>query len=158
MVYPQTWNEAAHQMLLSFDHLPRKQQLTPAEMNEVLDELVAALNKGDWCEMSDRYLIRIAIQAVNYLKENDQWSVSEMTDLLCRKQHDYGHKNINRFGLNGIVVRLSDKLARLENLNNKPNPRNEAVLDTWYDIVGYCVIAEMLMDGTFQYDLEDPND
>ena len=40
----------------------------------------------------------------------------DLVALLARKQHDYGPENILRFGNRGLLVRLHDKVARLENL------------------------------------------
>jgi hypothetical protein len=72
-------------------------------------------------------------------------------DMLCRKQHDYGHQNILRTGIPGIVTRLSDKQARLENLAARgATPANESLEDALADIVGYCVIGLMLQAGTFE--------
>lgn len=98
----------------------------------------------------------IAREAIGHLKHSQKWNELEMTALLIRKQHDYGHDNINGFGLVGLVVRLSDKVARLMNLDKKQaDPHNESVVDTWQDIVGYCVIAEMLFDHTFDLNLKE---
>lgn len=83
---------------------------------------------------------------------------SGVTAFLIGKQHDYGHKNISTFGLKGVIVRLVDKLARLENLQQRDNPSNESIEDTWLDIFGYCVVGTMLLDGTFTLPLkEDAN-
>lgn len=80
----------------------------------------------------------------------------DLYNLLCRKQHDYGHKNIDNFGLIGIAVRMCDKIARAENLRSKDTNavRNETVIDTYEDIVGYAVIALMLDAGTFGLELD----
>lgn len=76
--------------------------------------------------------------------------LGDVVELVCRKQHDYGHQNILRFGLDGIIVRLSDKLARLENLLARDlSPANESIKDTWDDVIGYSLIAIMLVRGTF---------
>jgi hypothetical protein len=40
----------------------------------------------------------------------------ELLATLVRKQHDYGHDNIGRYGTTGILIRVHDKIARLENL------------------------------------------
>jgi len=79
--------------------------------------------------------------------------------LLCRKQYDYGHGNIDNFGLVGVAVRLCDKIARAKNLKKRGahTVKNETVIDTYEDIVGYATIAVMLRDGTFLLDL-DPNE
>jgi hypothetical protein len=80
----------------------------------------------------------------------------ELYNLLCRKQHDYGHKNIDNFGLIGVAVRMCDKIARAENLRGKETNavRNETIMDTYEDIVGYAVIALMLDGGTFGLELD----
>lgn len=76
--------------------------------------------------------------------------------LLCRKQHDYGHGNIENFGLVGVAVRLCDKIARAKNLKKRGESivKNETVIDTYEDIVGYATIAIMLRDSTFSLDLD----
>jgi hypothetical protein len=98
----------------------------------------------------------IAIQAVQDLRLRDQWDSGQMCTLLASKQHDYGHGNITAFGMKGVLVRLSDKVERLINLKSKKSKaQNESVIDTLRDIVGYCVIALMLNDETFNLDLGD---
>ena len=79
----------------------------------------------------------------------------EMVDLLVSKQRDYGCGNINAFGLYGVLVRMSDKIERYLNLRAKDAaPENEALVDTFNDIVGYAVIATMLVKNTFNLPLE----
>ena len=43
----------------------------------------------------------------------------EVLPLLLKKQMDYGYENISRFGLDGIYVRMHDKIARIENLTDQ---------------------------------------
>ena len=70
--------------------------------------------------------------------------------IVCRKQRDYGHNNIARFGRQGLMVRLHDKVARLENLLSSGNtPNNESIEDNIVDLVGYSCIAMMWEEGTF---------
>lgn len=77
--------------------------------------------------------------------------------LLVMKQKDYGKQNIKIFGLEGILIRVCDKIERLKNLTAKagansifdissPNHsvKNESMIDTVYDIAGYAIIAVML--------------
>ena len=69
---------------------------------------------------------------------------------LCRKQNDYGHENISRFGRLGLLVRVHDKIARLNNLLAKGGvPQNESIEDTYVDIVGYSAIGMMVERGWF---------
>jgi len=75
---------------------------------------------------------------------------------LCNKQRDYGPENILRFGHRGLIVRLHDKVARLENLlKSGKTPENESVADTYLDIVGYSVIGLMLLDRSFLKQMAD---
>ena len=79
-----------------------------------------------------------------------------MVSTLVKKQLDYGHGNINKFGTTGILVRLSDKVQRFKNLSSKKlKPQVESIQDTLLDIVGYCVIGLMYDDGTFQLEVGD---
>ena len=72
--------------------------------------------------------------------------LSDVT-LFDRKQHDYGSANIAEFGLEGVLVRANDKLARLKNLRHKPAAKNEAVADSWADLSVYGVIARLCLAG-----------
>lgn len=75
-----------------------------------------------------------------------------VTNTLIKKQKDYGPENIARFGLNGIVIRTHDKVARLENLKTKKSDgENESFDDTLLDIIGYSAVAIMWINGTFLY-------
>jgi hypothetical protein len=73
-----------------------------------------------------------------------------LIDTLVRKQSDYGPDNIARFGRDGILVRLHDKIARLENLAAKDEPpMNESVSDNYLDVLGYCSVGAMWESGEF---------
>ncbi len=79
----------------------------------------------------------------------------ELTSTLIRKQRDYGHDNIRRFGTYGVIVRCHDKIARLENLQaTGQDPQNESVRDNIMDVSGYAAIGIMLETGTFEKELE----
>jgi len=66
---------------------------------------------------------------------------NEIADMLEKKNNDYGDSNLTKYGMFGIIVRLSDKLARLENLQNKNAEVDESVEDTLKDIAGYAINA-----------------
>jgi Nucleotide modification associated domain 1 len=76
-------------------------------------------------------------------------------DLLVRKHRDYGPKNISGSPggpLNGLRVRLFDKLARINNLIDQGNdyePANESLRDSFMDLANYSVIALMVLDGVW---------
>lgn len=69
---------------------------------------------------------------------------NELLDLLAAKHHDYGTKNLEGFGELGIIVRCSDKLARLESLLNAPSAVKESLEDTWFDLAGYAIQAILM--------------
>lgn len=101
-------------------------------------------------------LYGIARRAWGELNEAEQqWGTLEQIDLLARKQHDYGHQNISKFGEHGLMVRLWDKIARYENLARRQvGPENESLVDTLKDMIGYVVLWGMVRQGTFTLPLE----
>ena len=97
----------------------------------------------DWTTMA-----RLSIKASGCLDE------VETVETLCSKQRDYGPNNIARFGHSGLLLRLHDKVSRLENLLAQGrDAQNESLHDTYLDIVGYSVIGVMLLDGSFFFPL-----
>jgi hypothetical protein len=76
----------------------------------------------------------------------------DLAVVLDGKNADYSSANISKFGLFGIVVRLSDKLERMTNLLDKVTgkadeirmPVNESLEDTCLDIAGYGLIAKIV--------------
>lgn len=155
LVMPKSWDEAARQLCLAISDCAT----APAPMSE--DYLDSA---RDWLIESDENQIEnvaqtftdIAVHAWNELRYRKIADTGKMVNTLCSKQHDYGHDNIKRFGVHGITVRLSDKIERYKNLLNKDNAvPNETVADTVEDIVGYCVVANMLLDGSFNLELSE---
>lgn len=98
---------------------------------------------------------RAGIAALHILAEDGAYDRDAMHRLLVSKQHDYGHKNILHFGMRGVAVRLCDKIARMNNLLARGgDAKNEALTDTYTDILGYAAIALMLEDGSFELELK----
>ena len=73
----------------------------------------------------------------------------ELFDLLISKHHDYGPKNISESpggALNGLRVRLWDKLARLNNLvDTGVHPEHESLEDTFKDMANYAIIGLLVL-------------
>ncbi len=65
-------------------------------------------------------------------------------ELGVRKNRDYGSDNLLRYDTIGIVVRISDKLSRVNNLKSRAPEVAESVEDTLMDIFNYAVYAYML--------------
>ena len=76
---------------------------------------------------------------------------AEAEDLLLRKHKDYGPKNISLSPggpLNGLRVRMHDKLARINNLvDSGVVPENESLRDSFIDMATYALIALLVLDG-----------
>lgn len=72
-------------------------------------------------------------------------------DLLLKKHQDYGPKNISDSPggpLNGLRVRMHDKVARLNNLiDSGAEPANESIRDSYLDLMNYSAIALLVLDG-----------
>jgi len=90
--------------------------------------------------------------------QNVQDKLDELRDLVISKQKDYGHGNILNSPIDpklAVLVRLNDKLSRAGNLlGNGRKASNETLFDTAQDIMGYGLILWMLLDDTFDLELE----
>lgn len=156
---PNTWNNAVREAIADIDDLSRDYIVAETHGAIVNGIEIAKRRANSNLEDTGRIVTPMAMAAAaaaRWLRHVEAWSIGDAVDLMCRKQHDYGHGNILSFGLFGVVVRASDKVARLENLMAKGlTPANESVEDTLRDIVGYGAIALMLERGTFTLDLAD---
>jgi hypothetical protein len=69
--------------------------------------------------------------------------------LLLKKHRDYGPKNISAApggALNGLRVRMHDKMARINNLiDNGAEPENESLYDSFQDLANYAIIAQLVL-------------
>jgi hypothetical protein len=86
-------------------------------------------------------------------KPVDAWDL-DLTELLqevgilMRDRHKkYGPGNISKRGIPGVLVRLDDKLARID--NGDMDYADESYRDAWMDVVGYGLIALMAIDGNW---------
>ena len=75
----------------------------------------------------------------------------EAQSILVKKQLDYGPKNI-AFSpggpVNGLRVRMHDKLSRINNLiDSGATPENESLRDSFLDMMNYSAIGLMVLDG-----------
>jgi hypothetical protein len=78
----------------------------------------------------------------------------ECMAIMSAKGHDYAGRvdclgNLRRFGLLGIIVRLSDKFSRIEQFakSRELRVKDESVKDTLRDIVNYCLLGMIFADG-----------
>lgn len=77
----------------------------------------------------------------------------EAQEVLLKKHQDYGPKNISDSPggpLNGLRVRMHDKLARINNLiDSGVEPENESLRDSFLDLMNYSAIAMLVLDGNW---------
>lgn len=148
-----SWDESAARWVdYIFDIKPT---IIDSSINHIREHMDDLINKHfpnadniisvDWLRMID-----LTLACIPELTSDVMWRT------LCSKQNDYGPNNILKFGQSGIIIRVHDKVARLENLlSTGRDARNESVADTYMDIIGYSVIALMLLDDTFLLPLGD---
>lgn len=96
------------------------------------------------------------LQRLGEISDSTEVATKKIGTLLASKQRDYGHDNIARFGRTGLMIRMHDKIARLENLQLKSGlqPANESVTDNLLDVIGYSAIGLMWENGTFMLELK----
>lgn len=93
--------------------------------------------------------------------KNQRWDnymepVNEILSLLVKKHRDYGPMNIWTFKHHGIVIRMNDKVARLENLGSTGREtQNESVIDSFQDLAGYSIVGGMLAQDLFLLPLKE---
>lgn len=85
---------------------------------------------------------------------SDMWDIIDRCgNLLLDKQEDYGPTNISRApggALNGLRVRIFDKISRINNLiETGATPNNESLRDSFVDLANYATIALMVIDGVW---------
>lgn len=83
--------------------------------------------------------------------------LEEIAELHSRKNHDYAKtdeplSNFTRskaLGIEpwrGVLVRMSDKWSRLEQLATGKTPKNESMRDTLIDLAVYALIDVLLLE------------
>ena len=93
---------------------------------------------------------------VRYPKTLDKFKEiqEEMLELFCKKQLDYGPRNIGlgkskiekpedvRLSAMGLGIRMQDKISRFLNLSmNDKEPNHESLDDTLIDIANYAIMG-----------------
>lgn len=156
-----TFNQAAQ---AAYESIIRETKSTLSDRNKFdpietfMSRWIKGLQSGDYnsddLELATMVAKRAGVEALYWLGNQLGDKIPNIVELVCQKQHDYGHANINNFGVIGIGIRLCDKIARIKNLENQPKPKNESLVDSYVDIVGYAMIAIMLDEESFQLQLK----
>jgi hypothetical protein len=164
-----SWNESADSATQDIYRLLAERSESPAPTLDMIRSLFDAFdadqvgelpaaqkNKFEWIDNPVDFWIELGATAIRWGKENGYVVLrEELHSTLVRKQTDYGHHNIARYGMIGLIIRVHDKIARLENLmKQKISPNNESIQDTIVDIAGYSSIGIMWSYGQFMLPLE----
>lgn len=145
-----TWEE--HAATCVIDIASTADRMNPSHFSEIANTMDGIIDDyyGNEDAMIDQSIWMILGGSSFNNTLGYSFTVPQITDILIKKQKDYGPLNIWRFGLKGIIVRVHDKVARLENLLSKQSEAcNESIEDTLIDIIGYSAIAIMLMRDQF---------
>lgn len=87
--------------------------------------------------------------------DNFDTNIKKITDDLAttviNKNHDYGNSfesTMNNYGNNVLLIRLSDKLNRIESLMSGKDQQvsDESITDTLKDLAGYSILAVELFN------------
>jgi hypothetical protein len=86
-----------------------------------------------------------------HLETHINTTVDELSKLLISKHRDYGPKNISQApggAINGLRVRMHDKLARINNLvDSGADPEHESLEDSFKDMANYAIIGLLVLRG-----------
>ena len=88
-------------------------------------------------------------------KREDAHAIAyELLEILYKKHDDYGPMNIAGApggAMNGLRVRMYDKLARLTHLADKSDtPNYESIEDTLIDLANYAIIGLLVQRGQWE--------
>lgn len=142
---PTSWDEACHYVVSELAW--RAGWYLDGMDNELVEHLY---DQGRWDALA-----RACLADLMDTVTGNGMHIDDVVDVLVGKQSDYGPRNILRFGVDGLRVRLWDKIARYNNLRHRDDEAvNESLQDTMLDIVGYVTITAMLELGWFVLPLE----
>ena len=75
---------------------------------------------------------------------------TNMAKTYAAKNHDYGNsfeQSCNKFGIIASVVRLGDKMKRIESLvTKKAEVKDESIKDTLLDLANYAIMTVMWLN------------
>lgn len=81
---------------------------------------------------------------------NFELFLKDMYALYLAKSAAYGPESIAESGEEGIITRMTDKLARLKHLRKTGGPENdESIEDTILDLANYCGLLTVYRSGNW---------
>jgi hypothetical protein len=106
---------------------------------------------GDSGNFIDGFVSHSVVARELHLEVNLGNVTKELSELLLSKHKDYGPKNISQApggAINGLRVRMHDKLARINNLiDSGASPEHESLEDSFKDMANYAIIGLLVLRG-----------
>jgi hypothetical protein len=106
---------------------------------------------GDSGNYLDGFVSHSLVARELHLEVNLANVTKELSKLLVSKHKDYGPKNISQApggAINGLRVRMHDKLARINNLiDSGASPEHESLEDSFKDMANYAIIGLLVLRG-----------
>lgn len=125
----------------------RYKKITPEEIRKGLDAIRVNL---EVLEENDKTLSNTSAHQFKDI-------VKGMIETYVRKNHDYGNsfdKSLDKFGLVASVVRIGDKMNRIESLvQKKAMVQDESIRDTLLDMANYAIMTVMWVDNQKKCDI-----
>lgn len=98
---------------------------------------------------------------MNNILEKHKELCDRIHDTCVAKNHDYGNSAsdlYNKFGLISYIVRMNDKMNRINTLIKKEaEVKDEKITDTLLDLANYCLLAVADMELEKENENEVPN-
>lgn len=158
-----TWEDAAHSALVRiFENVRRKPRADVSQLRADLDGFIdEQFHAAAGFEKAKVAWAVIGADALELaITRGEPFPLEYVHQVVVGKQRDYGPENIRRFGRQGLMVRMHDKVARLENLlqyvDGGGKPNNESIADNLMDVVGYSTIGIMWESMTFLLPMKAP--
>ena len=129
-------------------------------LGDYLEQSIKSRLQGNSGGHKDRSNSLKSAKDIKHMNGMDKFSANvylqteTLATLLIKKQRDYGPKNVAQSPggpINGLRVRMHDKLARINNLyETGAMPENESLRDSFMDLANYGIIAMMVLDGQWE--------
>jgi len=156
-IEPTTWKEAAETASeIIFGCVRPHAKVSVAGLKEHHEKIINDFFESPTTDLLIARWSTLGSMAIEYsIQDDSAISAKTLVTTLCKKQHDYGPNNILRFGQKGLMIRVWDKISRLDNLSTQDYAPevDESKIDTLLDIAGYSTIGIMLRRGWFRLPL-----
>ncbi len=125
------------------------------EYQKIIDKLVEAKRTKNTSYIDEAIYILSHLGNRPKLSDNVEQFMditNNMVKTYAAKNHDYGNsfeQSCNKFGIIAAIVRMGDKINRLESLTKKEAMvKDESIKDTFLDLANYAVMAVMWINKT----------